>query len=186
MRVRLISGEFGGRYLEAPDTSRTHPMSERIRGALFNMLGDMDDLRVLDAFAGTGAIGLEALSRGAREAVFIERDRIAQKVLANNIRMLGVGDRTSLIKAPVASWSETASTELFDLIFADPPYHDVQLSTVSRLVKYLNPKGLMILSHPGRESAPTVNGVVVVDNRSYGDAALAFYRLATNAEEQYI
>ena len=184
MRVRLISGEFGGRYLEAPDTSRTHPMSERIRGALFNMLGDLEGLRVLDAFAGTGAIGLEALSRGAREAVFIERDRIAQKVLANNIRMLGVGDRASLIKAPVASWTETASPALFDLIFADPPYHDVQLSTVSRLVKYLNPKGLMILSHPGRESAPTVNGVVVVDNRSYGDAALAFYRLATNAEEQ--
>ncbi len=177
MRVRLIAGEFGGRYLDAPDTSRTHPMSERIRGALFNMLGDVEGLRVLDAFAGTGAIGLEALSRGAKQAVFIERDRIAQKVLANNIRMLGVETRASLIKAPVASWSETASSEGFDLIFADPPYHDLQLSTVSRLSGYLNPKGLMILSHPGRESAPTVNGVVVVDNRSYGDAALAFYRL---------
>ena len=127
------------------------------------------------------AIGLEALSRGAREAVFIERDRIAQKVLANNIRLLGVGERASLIKAPVASWSETASLEQFNLIFADPPYHDLQLSTVSRLAKYLNPKGLMILSHPGRESAPTVNGVVVVDNRSYGDAALAFYRLDETA-----
>lgn len=181
MRVRLIAGQFGGRYLDAPDTSRTHPMSERMRSALFNILGDMEGLRVLDAFAGTGAIGLEALSRGARHVVFIERDRIAQKVLANNIRLLGVDDRTSLIKAPVASWSETASDEPFDLVFVDPPYHDLQLSTVSRLHKYLNPKGLMILSHPGRESAPTVNGVVVVDNRSYGDAALAFYRLEETA-----
>ena len=184
MRMRLIAGEFGGRYLDAPDTSRTHPMSERIRGALFNILGDVEDMRVLDAFAGTGAVGLEALSRGAKEVVFIERDRIAQKVILNNIQLLGVGSKSSLVKAPVASWSETASDQPFDLVFADPPYHDVQLSTVSRLVKYLNPKGLMILSHPGRESAPTVNGVVVVDNRSYGDAALAFYRLATNAEEQ--
>lgn len=159
-------------------------MSERIRGALFNMLGDIEGLHVLDAFAGTGAIGLEALSRGASTAVFIERDRIAQKVLTNNIQILGVGDRASLIKAPVASWSETASEDKFDLIFVDPPYYDIQLSTVSRLSKYLKPKGLMILSHPGRESAPTVNGVVVVDNRSYGDAALAFYRFASKTKEQ--
>jgi 16S rRNA (guanine966-N2)-methyltransferase len=184
MRIRLISGEFGGRYLDAPDTTRTHPMSERMRGALFNMLGDIEGQVVLDAFAGTGSIGLEALSRGAKQAVFIERDRIAQKVITNNIKLLGVQDRASLVKASVASWSETARETQFDLIFADPPYHDVQLSTVSRLAKYLNPKGLMILSHPGRESAPTVNGVVVVDNRSYGDAALAFYRLATDAKEQ--
>ncbi len=183
MRIRLISGKFGGRYLDAPDTSRTHPMSERMRGAMFNILVNVEGLTVLDAFAGTGSIGLEALSRGAKKAVFIERDRIAQKVITNNIKLLGVEGQTSLIKAPVASWSKTATDEQFDLIFADPPYHDTQLSTVSRLVRYLNPKGLMILSHPGRESAPTVNGVVVVDNRSYGDAALAFYRLATNVEE---
>lgn len=184
MRVRLISGEFGGRYLDAPDTSRTHPMGERIRGALFNMLGDIDGQVVLDAFAGTGSIGLEALSRGAASATFIEKDRIAQKVLAKNIKLLGLDDRASLVRATVAAWSETAKQPQFDLIFVDPPYHDMQLSTVSRLSRYLKPKGLMILSHPGRESAPTVNGVVVVDNRSYGDAALAFYRLASNAKEQ--
>lgn len=177
MRVRLISGLFGGRYIEAPDTSRTHPMGERIRSSLFNILGDVSGLKVLDAFAGTGAIGLEALSRGAESATFIERDRIAQKVLANNIALLGVEDRAKLIKTSVASWDETAAEQGYDIIFMDPPYHDLQLSTAFRLVKYLKPKGLMILSLPGRESAPTVNGVVVVDKRSYGDAALAFYRL---------
>lgn len=182
MRVRLISGAYGGRYLEAPDTSRTHPMGERMRSALFNMLGDVEGLHVLDAFAGTGAVGLEAISRGAASAVLIERDRIAQKVITNNIKLLGVEDRVKLIKASVASWSGTATGRQFDIIFADPPYRDLQLSTVSRLANYLKPKGLMILSHPGRESAPTVNGVVVVDNRSYGDAALAFYRLAEAAE----
>ena len=183
MRVRLIAGQFGGRFLDAPDTSRTHPMSERMRGALFNILGDLSDFRVLDAFAGTGAIGLEALSRGCNHVTFIERDRIAQKVLHKNIVSLGVEHQTKCINTSVANWSETGTIEPFDLIVADPPYHDLQLSTVSRLAKYLKPKGLMILSHPGRESAPTVNGVVVVDNRSYGDAALAFYRLESNDNE---
>mgnify|MGYP000970491447 CR=1 FL=1 len=177
MRIRLIAGEFGGRFLDAPDTSRTHPMGERMRSALFNMLGDVSNLKVLDAFAGTGALGLEALSRGAAHTTFVERDRIAQKVITKNIESLRVADRATLVKAPVASWTETAGELSYDLILVDPPYHDLQLSTVSRLVDYLQPKGLMILSHPGRESAPTVNGVVVVDNRSYGDAALAFYRL---------
>ncbi|HRK41192.1 MAG TPA: 16S rRNA (guanine(966)-N(2))-methyltransferase RsmD [Candidatus Saccharibacteria bacterium] len=177
MRIRLIAGEFGGRFLDAPDTSRTHPMGERMRSALFNMLGDVSNFKVLDAFAGTGALGLEALSRGAAHTTFVERDRIAQKVITKNIESLRVADRATLVKAPVASWTETAGELSYDLILVDPPYHDLQLSTVSRLVDYLQPKGLMILSHPGRESAPTVNGVVVVDNRSYGDAALAFYRL---------
>jgi len=177
MRVRLIAGEYGGRFLEAPDTSRTHPMGERIRGAMFNILGDMTDKVVLDAFAGTGSVGLEAVSRGAATAWFIEKDRVAQKVIASNIRALGLEKQTRLVAASVASWTETTDGQTFDLIFADPPYHDMQLAAVARLTKYLKPNGLMILSHPGRESAPTVNGVVVVDNRSYGDAALAFYRL---------
>lgn len=167
----------GGRYLDAPDTARTHPMGERIRGALFNILGDLEDKQVLDAFAGTGALGLEALSRGASHATFIEHDRAAQNVLAKNIQTLGLSESAKLVRASVASWTQSANRPLFDVIFVDPPYHDMQLSTVTRLVTYLQPKGLMILSHPGRESAPTVNGVVVVDNRSYGDAALAFYHL---------
>lgn len=182
MRVRLISGRYGGRFLEAPDTSRTHPMSERIRGALFNMLGDLSGYRVLDAFAGTGALGLEALSRGATEVVLIEKDRIAQKVIDSNIASLGVAGGAKLIRSSVAQWAGSAAPQQFDVIFADPPFHDLQFSSLSRLIPYLKPKGLMILSHPGRESAPTVNGVVVVDKRSYGDAALAFYRRIPTAE----
>jgi 16S rRNA (guanine966-N2)-methyltransferase len=151
-------------------------MSERVKGAMFNVIGDITDMKVLDAFAGTGALGFEALSRGAEHATFIERDRVAQKVILENASALGVEKEMKLVRTSVASWDETAGGEQFDLIFADPPYHDVQFSTVTRLFGHLKPNGLMILSHPGRESAPTVNGVVVVDNRSYGDAALAFYR----------
>lgn len=177
MNIRLISGKFGGRQIVCPPGKQTHPMGERIRGSLFNILGDVSGLTVLDAFAGSGSLGLEALSRGAAQATFIERDKVAQRVIEENITTLKVADQTKLIKTSVAQWDETTKNESYDIIFADPPYHDIQISTVSRLVKYLKPNGLMVLSYPGRESVSTVNGVVVVDNRSYGDAALAFYRL---------
>ena len=93
MRVRLIAGEFGGRQLDSPPGRGTHPMGERIRNALFNSIHhELPDAEVLDAFAGTGALGLEALSRGAKSATFIESGRIAQKVIANNIEALGLDD----------------------------------------------------------------------------------------------
>lgn len=176
MNIRLIAGTFGGRVIEGSGTNRTHPMGERIRGSLFNIIGtEIADAKVLDAFAGSGSLGLEALSRGAQHATFIERDRVAQNVITNNIKTLGVVNVTKLVKAPVASWLETTK-EQFDIIFADPPYHDLQLSTVLRLTKVLKPNGLMVLSYTGRGEVPTGLGVVVVDNRSYGDAVLAFYR----------
>jgi 16S rRNA (guanine966-N2)-methyltransferase len=177
MNVRIISGQFGGRKIEAPTTSRTHPMSERARGALFNSIAtELAGAEVLDAFAGTGALGLEALSRGATHATFVERDKIAQKVLVKNISTLGVEKNTTLIRASVSSWYDTMENRDFDIIFADPPYNDPQFSTVSRLMGLLKPGGLMVLSHPGRGEEPTKSGVVVVDNRSYGNAHLTFYR----------
>jgi len=178
MNVRLISGIYGGRKIEAPDTSRTHPMSERIRNALFNSIGaEVKDATVLDAFAGTGAIGLEALSRGAGHATFIERDKTAQQVLSKNIALLGVETTTTVIRTAVSTWLETQKDERFDIIFADPPYQDTQFSTVEQLFGLLKPGGLMVLSHPGRGEIPTKTGViVVVDNRSYGNAFLTFYR----------
>jgi 16S rRNA (guanine966-N2)-methyltransferase len=97
-------------------------MSERIRNAMFNSLGDdVRGARVLDAFAGSGAVGFEALSRGASTVTFLERDRIAQKVIGANISLLGCDEAARLIKAPVASWSEGNADEVFDVIFADPP-----------------------------------------------------------------
>ena len=176
MNVRIIAGQFGGRIIEGSGTDRTHPMSERIRNAMFNKIGDeLEGAKVLDAFAGSGAIGLEALSRGSAEITFVEKDHVAAKIIENNIKKLGVANKTHLIKAPVSGWSET-TTEVFDLIFADPPYHDPQLSTVSKLLKLLKPNGLMVLSYPDRSEVPPETGVVVVDNRSYGNAALAYYR----------
>lgn len=177
MNVRIISGEFGGRKLEAPTTNQTHPMGERIRNALFNSIAlEIKDAHVLDAFAGTGAVGFEALSRGASDVTFVEKDRTAQKVLENNIAALGVASRANVIRTTVHNWLENHEDARFDLIFADPPYYNPQFSTISELLGLLKINGLMVLSHPGRGEIPTKTGVVVVDNRSYGNAYLAFYR----------
>lgn len=177
MNLRIISGSFGGRIIAAPDGKKTHPMGERIRNAIFNSIHDeVKGAYVLDAFAGTGAIGIEALSRGASSAIFIERDRTAQNVLEGNIASLKIGEEAKVIKAPIASWITTYKGNLFDIIFADPPYHDTQFSTVSELMGLLKPGALMVLSHPGRDECPTRSGVVVVDNRSYGDATLTLFR----------
>jgi 16S rRNA (guanine966-N2)-methyltransferase len=179
VRMRVIAGELGGRFFDSPDTSTTHPMGERIRGSLFNMLGkNVAGKSVLDPFAGSGALSFEALSRGAASALLLEKDKRAQRAIEGNIRALGVADRAKLVKANCRMWSDTNQSAQFDLILVDPPYHDMQLSTISLLIRHLKPNGLMILSSQGRGPAPTVNGVVVVDTRLYGDAALAFYRKA--------
>lgn len=178
MNIRIISGKYGGQQIEAPTNSRTHPMSERVRNALFNSLGAaVVDADVLDVFAGTGAIGFEALSRGAAHVTFIERDRIAQKILANTTKLLQADNQVSIIRTSASNWLRTRDEgKKYDIIFADPPYHDTQFSTVSEFFGLLKPNGYMILSHPGRGELPTKTGVVVVDNRSYGDAVLTFYR----------
>jgi 16S rRNA (guanine966-N2)-methyltransferase len=176
MRLRVIAGELGSRLFSAPDGFTTHPMGDRVRGALFNSLGDIVGKTVLDPFSGSGALSFEAVSRGAARSVALERDRRAQQVIASNIKSLGLTGKVRLIKANCNVWSDRNLDEKFDLILCDPPYNNLQLSTVSKLIRHLKTNGLMVLSYPGRESAPTVNGVVVVDNFSYGDAALAYYR----------
>lgn len=177
MNVRIIAGEFGGRIINAPEGKTTHPMSERVRSSLFNILGTKtQDANILDAFAGSGSLGFEALSRGASSAIFIERDRQANRILSENVKLLNVNDKTKVLQMNVSSWITKNEDKHFDVIFTDPPYNDMQFSTVTRLGKLLGPNGVMVLSYPGSGEVPSIMGVVVVDNRSYGNAALAFYR----------
>ena len=180
MRVRIIAGKYGSLLINTPKGHVTHPMGDRIKSSMFNSLGDkIQDALVLDAFAGSGALGLEALSRGAKHTTFVDRDNSAVEVLKSNIELLKCNDDTQVIKSGLATWANDYKGK-FDIIFADPPYDNLQLSTVTRLFKLLNSNGLMVLSYPGRGEAPSgTNGVVVVDNRSYGTAALAFYRMET-------
>ncbi len=176
--MRIISGIYKSHHLESPNGFKTHPMGDRIKVALFNTIQtQVAEARVLDAYAGSGALGLEALSRGAKYVQFIEQDFKAYKVIQQNIDNLGIPSKQyKLTRANCGSWSLNNESDKFDLIFADPPFEQLNLSTINQLVKHLSEEGLMVLSHTGRETVPTVNKVVVVDNRMYGDAALSYYR----------
>lgn len=183
-KLRIISGQFGGRLISADVGRATQPMGDRVRSALFNMI-DVEGKKVLDAYAGTGAVGLEALSRGAEKVDFVEKDRRAQRIIEENIETLGVDDKARLYKMNVRAFDdwflkqiEEEKREKYDIIFVDPPYHLLpkEFSTAFMLKNLVKSKGLMILSYSGRLPVPTVNGVVVVDNRRYGEATLAVFR----------
>lgn len=184
-RLRIISGEFGGRLIKAPDGRTTHPMGDRVRSALFARV-EVQGKRVLDLYAGSGAIGLEALSRGAVWADFVENDKSARRVIEDNIKALDVAAKTKLYKVSATIFPEVAQklNKVYDVVFVDPPYQNFKknpdgtfdFSTVSALKNIVKPKGLVVLSYSGRLCVPTVNGVVVVDDHSYGEAALAVFR----------
>jgi len=175
--LRIISGIYGGRTIKTPGSKTTHPMGDRVRGSLFNIIGDeIVGAKVLDIFAGSGSLGIEALSRGASNVTFIERDNLACKILQENIKSFNLEENSKILKMSASTWIDKNQDNFFDIIFADPPFNDPQFSTVSRLGGLLKPNGLMLLSYSGRGAVPLVNEVVVVDNRSYGNATLTFYR----------
>jgi 16S rRNA (guanine966-N2)-methyltransferase len=120
--MRIVAGEFKGRRLAGPDGKATRPTSDKVREALFSILGDISNQRVLDLFAGTGAVGLEAISRGASEAVLVERDRRMASVIDRNIEDTtgGDDDRVKLVRGDAFKY--LASAKSFDLVFVDPPY----------------------------------------------------------------
>lgn len=190
MRIRLISGLLKNHKISAPNSRRTHPMSERSRNAIFNKIQSaLPGSDVLDAFAGTGALGLEALSRGAKSAFFIEKDRLAQRILAENLQLLEkspeIGDG-KLIRSAVNGWLNTTASQFelgelpelpaFDIIFADPPYYDPQFPTIERLSERLRPDGLLILSQPKEIETFTAPELELIDERAYSGAKIVFLR----------
>jgi 16S rRNA (guanine966-N2)-methyltransferase len=172
--MRVIAGRLGGRIFNSPHGHRTHPMSDKVRGALFNMLGDIEGLTVLDPFAGSGALGFEAVSRGAASALLIERDKNAQKTIGENITALGVSEQVTLLKAFAKSWLNR-SPDTFDLILLDPPYDDLQVELLERLATRANPGGRIVLSWPGKTESPRLQSVKEVSAKHYGDASLYVY-----------
>ncbi|MFO7191692.1 MULTISPECIES: 16S rRNA (guanine(966)-N(2))-methyltransferase RsmD [Thermocrispum] len=182
--TRIVAGRAGGRRLRVPARG-TRPTSERIRAALFNALeaaGEVAGARVLDLYAGSGALGLEALSRGAADAVFVESDRRAVEVLRANVRALGLGG--SVRHGTVRQVLEAAAAEPFDLVVADPPYGtpDVELRAVlTALVSggWLTAHALVVVERASRDGAvdwpPQYRPVRV---KRYGDTELHWAELA--------
>lgn len=174
--MRIIAGKLGGRQLQSPPGHKVHPMSDKMRGALFNILGDTQGLTVLDAFAGSGALSFEAISRGAAKATAIDIDKSAYTQIQKNIKDLRLEEEIKAIRANVGSWSDNNPDAQFDLVLLDPPYDDVSHELLAKLVKHTKPDGLVALSYPGNMQPPVFSGLELITAKLYGDAQLAFYR----------
>lgn len=181
--MRIIAGTARGRALLGPKDARTtRPTSDRVRESLFNVLGQwMDGLSVLDLFAGTGALGLEALSRGAARAVLVDSSREAAGLCRANAEALGFSERVEVIQAPV----DRALAQLgrqgrrFELVFADPPY---AARVASEVLEWLSGAGVLAqgarvcVEHDKREElAEQVAGLARVDQRRFGDTRVSVY-----------
>ncbi len=176
--MRIITGKLGGRQLQSPKGHRTHPMSEKARGAIFNMLGDITGLTVLDAFAGSGALSLEAVSRGAAHATAIEIDPAAYQTIIENIQTLRSDHEVTPIRARAGGWSDNNPDAKFDIIICDPPYDQTQLPTIQKLIDHLGTNGTLVLSWPGNQPLPTLEGLQTITSKDYGDAQIAFYQVS--------
>lgn len=185
--MRVIAGRFGGRRLSAPRGRTTRPTSDRVREALFSMLGELEGVVALDLFAGTGALGIEALSRGAERVVFVERDASAVVALRANLAALGLGEReASVCVGDALGWLRAAQArgETYDLVFVDPPYRHVgelQSGLSALLPALLGHEARVVVESDRRASAELA--LQTITRRRYGDTTITIQRLPV--EEQY-
>lgn len=151
-------------------------MADKIRGALFNILGDIEGLTVLDAFAGSGALSLEAISRGAKHVTAIDQDKSVYQTILKNIEELGVGKQIKATHANTSGWSDHNPDARFDLVFLAPPYDHLQESVLNKLTKHVKSSGLLAVDWPGHQNPPAFDGFEQIKAKNYGDAQLVFYR----------
>jgi len=187
--MRIVAGIAKGRRLVAPTGRDVRPTADRVREAVFSSLGArVLGARVLDLFAGSGALGLEALSRGAAEAVFVERSRAVIDVLARNIELVGAGDRSRIVRGEFATALATLASEgaCFDLVFLDPPYDAGLVTPALRGLwerRLLGP-GARIVVEQRRKDAPELTGNLrICASKSYGDTAITMIDAPGAAEQ---
>ncbi|MEO5987798.1 MAG: 16S rRNA (guanine(966)-N(2))-methyltransferase RsmD [Candidatus Eisenbacteria bacterium] len=179
--MRVIAGEFGGRRLQAPRGRNTRPTSDRVREALFMSLGDLSDLSVVDLFAGSGAMGIEALSRGAREVHFVDSDRMARTVLEENLGALGIRSRTKTwpLTLPQGLKRLAGILASADLILADPPYGGAQARSVLEGLGcpgVLRPGTRVVLERHQKDVVEDCAGMLTrVRERRYGETVVDLF-----------
>jgi 16S rRNA (guanine966-N2)-methyltransferase len=179
--VRVIAGRYGGRRLVVPPGRLVRPTADRVREALFSILGDVGGARVLDLFAGSGALGLEALSRGAAHVVFVERAAAAWTAIDANLVALGVpeADVTRRRRDAFAALSTAREArETYDLVFIDPPYRRAAAwaSELTRGVEPLLAPGARVVTESDRRE-PLVLDLGAADERRYGDTVINLHQL---------
>jgi 16S rRNA (guanine966-N2)-methyltransferase len=182
--VRIVGGEFRGRSLATPKSNDIRPTSDRTRESLFNIIGHvypqaLDGARVMDVFAGTGAVGLEAVSRGCKSALFVENGVEGRGLLWENIDSLGLHGRTRILRRDATNLGPSNNIEPFDFLFADPPYgkglgEKAMLS--AHAGNWLAPGALAILEERA-DINPVVDPVFkLLESRTFGDTRMDFFR----------
>jgi len=185
--LKITGGELRGRRIKAPSGLGTRPTAAKMRQALFNILGSrVTGARVADLFAGSGALGLEALSRGAAWCCFVEKSPAVARVLKANLRQLGLEKRARVLSAGLqAASGRLKRTAPFDLVLADPPYGKGQVARVLALAAQgwlLAPEGRLIVEHaPGETPSPPA-GLTAVDHRRYGQSEMSFFTWEERSE----
>lgn len=176
--VRVVAGSAGGRHIAVPSGTGTRPTSDRVREAVFGRLdawGVVEGARVLDLYAGSGALGLEALSRGAAGGVAVEADRVAHRVGERNAVTLGLG--LVVVRDRVERWLAGA-TDRFDLVLLDPPYDlapETLAAVLALVAPLLAPGAVVVVERSGRSPAPLwPSGLELIDSRSYGETTVWF------------
>ncbi len=176
--MRVVAGEYRGRTLRAPPGRATRPTADRVREALFSILGPIDGARVLDLFAGSGALGIEAISRGAARATFVESDRAAADVIRRNLDTLGAGERATVVIRDALVWlTRAGGNEAFDLVLLDPPYDSAARlggPLTEHLPGVLAPDAVIVSESDKR--SPLNLGLPTADERTYGDTRIAIHR----------
>ncbi len=184
--MRVIAGALGGRRLVAPRGLRTRPTSDRVREAIFSTLGDVTGERVLDLYAGSGALGIEALSRGAERAVFVERSSGALGALRQNLHELGLSRRSEVLATTVARALSLLKARQFSLILVDPPYAELAdaaraLTTLAASAGAFVDGARLVLEHAARDAPPALPGLTLERTRRYGDTAVTRYVVAPSS-----
>lgn len=170
--MRIIAGSRKGHRIDAPKGTRTRPTSDFVRETAFNLIGPVDGASVIDLFAGSGALGLEALSRGAERAVFVDSDRDACRTINANLDKLRL-QGTVLCQDVARALAQERGT--YDLVLADPPYDYEGLDRLApHLKRILAPDGLLVLQTPAREE-PEIDGLQIRTSRKYGSARLTLF-----------
>lgn len=174
--MQIISGRFKHQTIKSPNDTLTHPMGSREKMALFNMLtGEITGKNVLDAFAGTGALGLEALSLGAKSVVFIEKSPKIAKILKENTENILKNER-NLARVVVSDLKNYKTEEKFDLIFADPPYDSYSEEILKPLEPLLSKTAILAISMPKTAKTPEFEGLELISRREYASSAIILYR----------
>ena len=185
--MRIVSGRFKGRNLKAPGDTALRPTSDKVRQAIFNILEhagfaagfSLEGARVVDLFAGTGALGLEALSRGAKYCLFIEDGAESRAIIRENVEALGLTGASKIWRRDATNLGALDTLAPFDLAFLDPPYRRGLIAPALKVLAsggWLNPNALVIAEAAEDETMPVVDGYDLLDDRVYGDTRIAFMR----------